>query len=150
LFFPDQFLVVSFRPRRLVKERQMDNFIAFERRVARSRQIVARQRGLVAKFGEQIPIAVALLETFERSLALHEETLAAFQRDRALTVRAEEQIVRNSKALLPTPIPNCLKPADATGPALDYQAKSLAVAHIMGILREGGYDCELAQEVLHS
>ena len=47
-----------------------------DRRVGRARQIVARQRDLVARVGEQVPIAVALLHTFERSLALFEEVLA--------------------------------------------------------------------------
>jgi hypothetical protein len=45
--------------------------------LVRGRQIVERQRELVAKFGEQIPIAVALLKSFESSLALFEQTLAA-------------------------------------------------------------------------
>jgi hypothetical protein len=113
-----------------------------ERRVGRARQIVARQRDVVARVGEQVPIAVALLQTFERSLALFEEVLAGRKRGEALIVRGEEQLVCNSKALLPAPISNCLEPADVTRPKLD-------VASIMEILREGGYDCELAQETLH-
>jgi hypothetical protein len=114
-----------------------------ERRVGRARQIVARQRDLVARVGEEeVPIAVALLQTFERSLALFEEALAGRKRGEALIVRGEEQLVCNSKALLPAPISNCLEPADVTRPKLD-------VASIMEILREGGYDCELAQETLH-
>ena len=52
------------------------------------------------------------------------------------------QELRGSKALVAS-IPNCLKPTDATGPTLP------AVAHIMEILHEGGYDCELVQETLH-
>jgi hypothetical protein len=113
-----------------------------ERRIHRGRQIVARQRALVTKFGGEVPIALALLETFESSLAIFEKTLAARQRDEVLIARAE-QAVRNSKAVLEAPIPNCLEPADAIGPKLDY-------THIVKILREGGYDCELlAQETLH-
>ena len=97
---------------------------------------------LVARVGEQVPIAVALLQTFERSLALFEEVLAGRKRGEALIVRGEEQLVCNSKALLAAPIPNCLEPADVTRPKLD-------VASIMEILREAGYDCEFAQETLH-
>jgi len=111
-----------------------------ERHIVRGRQIVARQRDLVAKIGEQdAPRAVALWRTFERSLTIIEEILAAHQRNEVPTATTE-QALRSSKALL-VPIPNCLEPADATGPKLVHQVKS-AAAHIMKILREGGYDCE--------
>jgi hypothetical protein len=113
-----------------------------EHRIRRCRQIVARQRELVAKFGGEVPIALALLQTFESSLAIFEKTLLAHQRYEVLIARAE-QAVGSSKSALEAPIPNCLEPADAIGPKLDY-------TYIMKILREGGYDCELlAQETLH-
>ena len=71
---------------------------------------------------------------------------AAHQRNEVLTVTAE-QALRSSKELL-VPIP--LDPADATGPKLDHQA-NLHAAHIMKILREGGYDCEeLVQRIANS
>jgi len=116
-----------------------------EHRVDRGRQIVARQRGLVAKFGKELPIAVGLLEAFERSLVLLEKiaadrnNLASHQSDEVV-----KQAVRTSKAFFAAPIPNCLEPADAARPKPHH----LSVAHIMKILREGGFDCELVQETL--
>src|SRR5262249_23707706 len=119
-----------------------------EHRVDRGRQIVARQRGLVAKFGKELPIAVGLLEAFERSLVLLEK-IAADRKNRASHQSDEvviaEQAVRTSRALFAAPIPNWLEPADAARPKPDH----LSVAHILKILREGGYDCELVQETLH-
>jgi hypothetical protein len=113
-----------------------------ERRVDRGRQIVARQRELVAKLGEQFPIAVTLLKNFERSLALFEEVLATHQRNEVSIARAEQALVA------PT-TPNCLAEADATGAKLDHQERMRAVARILEILREGGYQCELDQQTLH-
>ena len=113
-----------------------------ERRVDRGRQIVARQRELVAKLGEQFPIAVTLLKSFERSLALFEEVLATHQRDEVSIARAEQALV------VPT-TPNCLEEVDATGAKLDHQERMRAVARILEILREGGYHCELDQKTLH-
>jgi hypothetical protein len=113
-----------------------------ERRVDRGRQIVARQRELVAKLGEQFPIAVTLLKNFERSLALFEEVLATHQRNEVPIARAEQALV------VPT-TPNCLEEVDATGAKLDHQERMRAVARILEILREGGYHCELDQKTLH-
>jgi hypothetical protein len=58
-----------------------------ERDVVRGRKIVARQRELVARFGEQMPIAVALLQTFEGTLAQFENILAG-QRQEIRSARA--------------------------------------------------------------
>ena len=113
-----------------------------ERRVDRGRQIVARQRELVAKLGEQFPIAVTLLKSFERSLALFEEVLATRQRNEVSIARAEQALV------VPT-TPNCLEEVDATGAKPDHQERMRAVARILEILREGGYHCELDQKTLH-
>jgi uncharacterized protein (DUF1697 family) len=128
----------------------MDTYLSYsgdlvseaERRVDRGRQIVARQRELVAKLGEQFPIAVTLLKSFERSLALFEEVLATHQRNEVSIARAEQALV------VPT-TPNCLEEVDATGAKLDHQERMRAVARILEILREGGYHCELDQKTLH-
>jgi hypothetical protein len=114
----------------------------FERRVVRGRQIVARQRELAAKLGEDLPIAVALLAAYERSLALLEN---AYERSTVLT-NTVDKAVRGSRALL---VANCPSPADTTGPGQDHQEGMRAVALIMEILREGGYHCELTKETMH-
>jgi hypothetical protein len=113
-----------------------------ERRVDRGRQIVARQRELVAKLGEKFPIAVALLKNFEDLLALFEKNLATYQRN-------EVSIAGAGQALVVPTTPNCLEEADATGAKLDHQERMRAVARILEILREGGYHCELDQKTLH-
>jgi len=64
--------------------------IEAERRVSRGREIVSRQRDLVAKLGDGHPIAVALLNTFEALLALYEANLAASRRDEVVADNTEE------------------------------------------------------------
>jgi hypothetical protein len=64
--------------------------IEAERRVSRGREIVSRQRDLVAKLGDGHPIAVALLTTFEALLALYEANLATFRRDEVVADDTEE------------------------------------------------------------
>src|SRR5215472_10075333 len=97
-----------------------------ERRVDRGRQIVARQRELVAKLGEQFPIAVTLLKNFERSLALFEEVLATHQRDEVSIARAEQALV------VPT-TPNCLEREVAAERKPEPQARMRAVARNLEI-----------------
>src|SRR5215471_7309150 len=97
-----------------------------ERRLDRGRQIVARQRELVAKLGERSPIAVALLKIFERSLAIFEEVLATNQRNEVFIARAEQALVA------PT-TPNCLEEADATRAKLDHRERMRAVARVLDI-----------------
>jgi hypothetical protein len=113
-----------------------------ERRVIRGRQIVGRQRELAAKLGEDLPIAIALLEIYERSLALLEN---AYARRDVLADTADEA-VRAPGAFL---VANCPCPAGTTGPGQDHQERMLAVALVIEILREGGYHCELAKETMH-
>lgn len=102
-----------------------------ERRVIRGRQIVARQRDLVAQLGGRLPMAVALLRNFETTLAISEERLAADQRQRVVTVSSQPVI------------------ASPAATQLDDPADVRAVAHLMEILRQGGYACELAYDTLH-
>jgi len=118
-----------------------DLVLKAERRVDRGRQIVARQRELVAKLGERFPIAVALLKNFE-------DLLAIFERDLATHQRKEVSIARAEQALVAPTTPNCLEEADVTA-KLDHQERMRAVARILEILREGGYHCELDQQTLH-
>ena len=98
-----------------------------ERRVIRGRQIVARQREIASASGT--PLSIALLETFEASLAVFEDNLTRHLRDGGLCA---EQLAR---------------PISQT--VIDYQARSRRVASVMEILREGGYACELTQPILH-
>jgi hypothetical protein len=97
-----------------------------ERRVTRGREIVARQRDVIAKVGEvpqavallkvgEVPQAVALLKTFEGLLALYEDILAAYQPAAGLLAESPEE------------------------------ANWRQVFRVMEILREGGYDCDLQQ-----
>jgi hypothetical protein len=113
-----------------------------ERRVHRGRQIVARQREFVAKFGEQVPIALALLKNFEDLLALFERTQAL---NEALAVEAEQSVVN---AAVAAPMARCHEPADPVALTLDHQDQTCDIDHIMEILREAGYHCELLQENL--
>jgi hypothetical protein len=48
-----------------------------------------------------------------------------------------------------SPVANCREPVDATGLMRDQEEQMRAVAHIMEILREGGYHCEINQDTLH-
>ena len=113
-----------------------------ERRVDRGRQIVARQRELVAKLGERFPIAVAILKNLE-------DLLAIFERDLATNQRNEVSIARAEQALVAPTTPNCLEEADATRAKLDHQERMRAVARVLEILRGAGYHCELDQKTLH-
>jgi hypothetical protein len=67
-----------------------------ERRVVRSRQLVARQREFAAKLGEDFPVAVKLLKEFERSLALLEDSY----RWREVLTNTVGKAVSGSNALL--------------------------------------------------
>ena len=113
-----------------------------ERRVVRGRQMVARQRELAVKLGEELPIAVALLKTYENSLALLEN---AVQRSRVLADTVDKAVC-GSSALLVASFPSCLEPAGTTGPQRDHQEQMLDVSRLMEILRGGGYHCELADQ----
>src|SRR5262245_52336555 len=119
-----------------------------ERRIRRARQIVARQRELVARFDGRNPIAVALLHNFERSAALFEETLAAYQR-REILAAGPTEAVHNCKPCLPPTTPNCRERAIAAAVQPDYEEQVRAVALIMEILRKNGYHCQLAHETSH-
>src|SRR5262245_40780787 len=98
-----------------------------ELRIRRARQIVARQRELVARFGGRIPIAVALLHNFERSVALFEESLAAYQR-RAILAAGPTAAVHNCKPFLPPSMPNCREQAIVAAAQPDYEEQVRAVA----------------------
>jgi hypothetical protein len=102
------------------------------RRVDRGRQIVARQRELVAKHGDRLPVAVALLETYERTVRLFELGLDRCERRVVLAEQSAEKVV---------------EAAEVTQ-KLTYQEQMRAVAHLMEVLRSGGYHCELAEETL--
>ena len=115
-----------------------------QRRVERGRQIVARQRELAAKFGEQSPIAVTLVKNFESCLAVFEEAQAGLQRNEALATEAEPPVV-SDKAVAAARTSNCHEPAAATGSMLDYEEQMRTVARTVEILREGGHHCELEQ-----
>jgi hypothetical protein len=113
-----------------------------ERRVVRGREIVARQRELAAKLGEDCPLAIKVLNQFERFLALLEDR----QRKEVLT-NTVEKAVRGSGALLVASFPICPSPADITGPEPpDHQGRMRRVALVMEILRDAGYQSELAKE----
>src|SRR5262245_41842558 len=116
-----------------------------ERRVVRGRQMVARQRELAAKLGEDLPVAVALLKTYERSLALLEN---AVQRSRVLADTVDRAVC-GSSALLVASFPNCLEPGGTSDPQRGHQEQMRDVARLMEILRGGGYHCELAEKNLH-
>jgi hypothetical protein len=110
-----------------------------ERRVVRGREIVARQRELAAKLGEDCPLAVKVLNEFERFLALLED------RQRREVLKA----VPGFGALLVAPFPICPSSTDMFGPEPDYQDRMRHVARIMDVLRDAGYQCELAKDSLH-
>ena len=110
-----------------------------QRRVDRGRRIVAQQRELVGKVGKALPLAVSLLETCERTLALLEDGLANYQ----LMADSMQQTLCNSKTLVDS------NPAEVVGPQRDNEEQLRHVARILEILREGGYHCELAQDTLH-
>jgi len=84
-----------------------------ERRAIRGREIVMRQRQVVAKCGGDIPIGSKLLETFEQLLSLYEKIAAACAPATEIPVESTEE------------------------------ANWRKVARIMEILREGGYHVEL-------
>jgi hypothetical protein len=114
-------------------------------RLVRGRQIVARQRELAERLGNVLPIAVALLETYEKSLSLLEK---ACQRAEVLS-NAGDNAVPGPRGLLAASSPNGPSPVDRAVPKLDYQARMREVALVMELLSEGGYDCELAKETAH-
>jgi hypothetical protein len=115
-----------------------------ERLVVRGREIVARQRELAAKLGNEFPIAGALLETYEKSLALFED----YRRQEVLAKPVDEA-VGGSSALLVASYSNCPSPDDTTVPKQDHQDRMRGVVLVMEILRDAGYQCELAKETLH-
>jgi hypothetical protein len=119
-----------------------------EHRIIRGRQIIARQRELVAKLGNVLPISVTLLETFEKTLSLFEKTQAAFLRSDALTDEAI-QTVHSDKTVVAAPIPTCVDLADAARSKVEYEEQMSAARHIMEILCGGGYHCELDRETSH-
>lgn len=47
-----------------------------------------------------------------------------------------------------TPTANCFAPTKAAGPTPDDQEQIRAIDHIVQILREGGYSCELLPDSL--
>jgi hypothetical protein len=118
----------------------MSNAATESKRVVRGRQIVARQRKLAARLGNVRPIAVALLQAYEKSLALLEET-----RQRNEVSNAVDNADPEPRGFLVASFPNCPSRADGTGP----NARMREVALVMKLLREGGYDCELAKETMH-
>src|SRR5262245_55770190 len=106
-----------------------------ERRIDRGRQIIARQRELVAKVGAAVPVAVELLKAYETTLALLENTLANYQRHEPAVCNAE---------VLSSPVP------DATdNPVPDDDEPISEVVRLLEIFRAGGYHCELPQDTLH-
>ena len=115
-----------------------------ERRVVRGREIVARQRELAAKLGEDCPLAVKVLNEFERFLALLED-----RQRREVFTNTVDKSVRGAGALLVAPFPICPSSADMFGPEPDYQDRMRHVARIMDILRDAGYPCELAKDTMH-
>ena len=102
-----------------------------QRRVYRSRQIVARQRELVAKYGDRLPVAVALLETFERMRELFERMLD----------RSEPPAVRAEQPAQPKSVEAAVVTEEMT-----HEGQMREVARIMEILRSGGYHCEPAED----
>src|SRR5262245_38268789 len=112
-----------------------------ERRVDCGRQIVARQRELVAKVGAALPAAVELLKAFETTLALLENTLPNYQRYEPITA-STQQGLRNSE-VLSGPIPEV-----ANSPARDHEEQMPDVARVLEILRAVGHDSKLAQDTL--
>ena len=115
-----------------------------ERRVVRGRQIVARQQELAAKLGKEFPIALALVETFEKSLVLIEQH---YQREVLAT--AVDGAVGGLSAPLAVSVPICFEPDGTTDPGRDYQQQMRDVARLMELLRNGGYRCELAEGTMH-
>jgi len=99
-------------------------------RVIRGRQIVARQQELVAKFGERLPAALELLKVYERTLAVLEESLAACQ------LRYDDA-AKNA----------CVEQADAIDSVSEREEQMREIAHLMEILREGGFHCELSRDI---
>src|SRR5215475_3672888 len=104
-----------------------------ELNVDRCRQIVSRQRELVAKFGGW-PIAAELLKTFEETLGILEQM--ATDRRSKLHLGTEQ----------PAP-PKCLEPADAITERAAYQEQMRNVARVVELLRGGGYACDLLEDV---
>ena len=90
-----------------------------ERLAIRGREIVMRQRQVVAKCGDDIPVGSKLLKTFERLLSLYEKIAAAYPPAAEVPVESTEE------------------------------ANWRKAARIMEILQEGGYHCEILQEKLH-
>ena len=93
------------------------------RRVERGRRIVARQRKLVAKAAGRLPMAVLLLEEYERSLALLEASLPNLPRQAAMS--------------------------PGTSPPPDSANQSSDLVLVLEVLREAGYRCELLHGTLH-
>ena len=117
---------------------QMNAPLGFAHRIDRARQIVERQRELVAKLGERSPIAAALLKNFESTLLLFEKCLANHGRANELLAASEDRAVLGSKASVAAPI----EQAGADPLALE-QEQARALAHLMETLREGGYQFEV-------
>jgi hypothetical protein len=69
-----------------------------------------------------LPIAVELLEVYERSLVLFENSTNRQRQD---------AIIASTSAMQ------------------DHEKQMRKVARVLEILREAGYDCELAQGTLH-
>lgn len=110
-----------------------------EQRIVRGRQIVARQRELAAEMGNAFPVAVMLLATCEKSLALLEHSYRQSVPDGTVN----KAIPQLSGFLVALP-----SPAEAAASELNYQDRMRHVARIMEILGEGGYHCRL-EKPLH-
>jgi hypothetical protein len=120
----------------LCVERSVSGFVHC---IDRARQIVERQRALVAKLGEHSPASAALLQNFESMLVLFERSLANHQRANELLAANKNQAAFRSKASVAASI----EQSDADRLALRDHEQARALAHIMEILREGGYQFEI-------
>jgi hypothetical protein len=85
----------------------------------RGREIVMRQRQVVAKCGDDIPIGSKLLKTFEQLLSLYEKIAATYPPVTEIPIESAEE------------------------------ANWRKAARILEILREAGHHCEILQENLH-
>src|SRR4051812_32185539 len=96
-----------------------------ERRICRAHEIISRQRELVARLGDRMPVAAMLLENFEKSAALLEQALASYRRNEAVMAVAAASLQQ------------------------DNQQQMRDIARIMEVLRQGGFQCGLRNETLH-
>ncbi|MBR0850805.1 hypothetical protein JQ543_23895 [Bradyrhizobium diazoefficiens] len=115
-------------------------------RIARARQIVTRQREIVATAGETLPAAFALLNTYERLLAALESSQAVHQRSDASVgitgLGGPDQDVEAAAS-------GSARQSCAAGAGSGAQEQMELVARILEILREGGYGCEMERSTIH-